>query len=79
MEVTAAVERVLSEDAVPLHWTVIQDRALRDGYIDPFEVRDVRKQVLAALASMSKEGRIRKVSTGTYELAGRPLAGEKDL
>ncbi len=70
MEVTAAIERVLAEDRAPLHWTVIQDRALRDGYIDPFEVRDVRKQVLAALAAMSKEGRVRKVSTGTYELTG---------
>ena len=57
VEVTAAIEQVLSEDPAPLHWTVIQDRALRGGYIDPFEVLDVRKQVLAALASMSKDGR----------------------
>ena len=72
MEVTAAIERVLSQDPAPLHWTVIQDRALRDGYIDPFEVRDVRKQVLAALAAMARDGMVRKVSTGTYELAARP-------
>jgi predicted transcriptional regulator of viral defense system len=70
VDVTAAIERVLSDDPTPLHWTVIQDRALRDGYIDPFEVRDVRKQVLGALASMSKEGRVRRVSAGTYMVAG---------
>jgi hypothetical protein len=72
MEVTAAIERVLSNDPAPLHWTVVQDRALRDGYIDPFEVRDVRKQVLAALSAMTRDGRVRRVSTGVYELTGRP-------
>jgi hypothetical protein len=72
VETKAAIERVLSEDPAPLHWTVIQDRALRDGYIDPFELRDVRKQVLAALSAMTREGRVRKVSTGVYELIGRP-------
>ncbi len=66
MEVEAAVLRVLREESEPLHWTVIQDRALRAGYVDPFEVRDVRRQVMGALARMAKEGRVRRVSTGMY-------------
>ena len=32
-----AVLAVLGEADEPLHWTVIQDRALRAGYLDPFE------------------------------------------
>ena len=38
--------RVLTEAEEPLHWTVIQDRALRAGYLDPFETPDVRAAVL---------------------------------
>ena len=38
-----AVLRVLAEAEEPLHWTVIQDRALRAGYLDPFETPDVRR------------------------------------
>ncbi len=68
MEVDAAVLTVLSEEAEPLHWTVIQDLALRRGYLDPFTQRDIRKQLLAALASMTKDGRVRKAATGVYEL-----------
>ena len=30
-----AVVRVLADAEGPLHWTVIQDRALRAGYVDP--------------------------------------------
>ena len=41
-----AVLRVLTEAEEPLHWTVIQDRALRAGYLDPFETPDVRAAVL---------------------------------
>ena len=42
MEPAAAVLAVLEAADGPLHWTVIQDRALRAGYLDPFETPDVR-------------------------------------
>jgi hypothetical protein len=38
-----AVLAVLRDADEPLHWTVIQDRALRTEAIDPFEVPDVRR------------------------------------
>jgi hypothetical protein len=66
MEVDEAVLRVLREEATPLHWTVIQDLALRRGYLDPFAQRDIRKQLLAALAAAAKAGRVRKVGTGVF-------------
>jgi hypothetical protein len=59
---------VLREEAKPLHWTVIQDLALKRGYLDPFTQRNIRKQLLAALARASKDGVVRKVETGVYEL-----------
>jgi hypothetical protein len=67
VDVATAVVAVLREEGRALHWTVIQDLALRRGYVDPFEVRDVRRQVLASLAAAAKDGRVRKVGTGTYE------------
>jgi hypothetical protein len=63
-----AALRVLSEEARPLHWTVIQDLALKRGYLDPFTQRDVRKNLLGALARAAKEGLVAKESTGVYEL-----------
>ena len=62
----AAVLRVLGEASEPLHWTVVQDRALTEGLIDPFEVRDVRKAVLTALAGLAAEGSVAKVGKGVY-------------
>jgi hypothetical protein len=61
-----AVLRVLTEAEEPLHWTVIQDRALRAGYLDPFETADVRGTVLAALRSLVADGRVTKTVTGVY-------------
>jgi hypothetical protein len=61
---------VLREEGIPLHWTVIQDLALRRGYLDPFTQPDIRKHLLAALAAAAKQGKVRKASTGVYELAG---------
>ncbi len=52
-----------------LHWTVIQDRALRAGFLDPFEVRDVRKAVLGALAELVATGAVRKEAKGVYRIA----------
>lgn len=63
-----AVLRVLSEAEEPLHWTVIQDRALRAGYLDPFETPDVRAAVLGALRSAVADGRCTKPAKGMYAL-----------
>ena len=65
-----AVLAVMGEADEPLHWTVIQDRALRAGYLDPFETPDVRGAVLSALRSLVQEGRAMKTATGVYALAG---------
>jgi hypothetical protein len=74
MDVDEAAMTVLREEAVPLHWTVIQDLALKRGYVDPFVQRDIRRNLLAALAAAAKDGRITKVSTGVYAL---PASGER--
>jgi hypothetical protein len=69
MELLEAAITVLREEGEPLHWTKIQDLALRRGYIDPFETPDVRKQLLAVLAGGVRTGVVVKVSKGVYELA----------
>lgn len=69
MEPRDAVRRVLQEAEEPLHWTVVLDRALRAGLLDPFQVRDVRGAVQRALADLGREGVARKVSTGVWELS----------
>ena len=69
MEPLDAALAVLREAGEPLHWTVIQDRALKAGYLDPFTQRDLRKRLLASLAAAAKDGTVRKVSTGVYEVA----------
>jgi hypothetical protein len=63
-----AAVTVLREEGEPLHWTKIQDLALRRGYIDPFESPDVRRRLLAALAEGVRMGAIEKTSTGVYRL-----------
>ena len=68
MEVREAVLTVLREEGAPLHWTVIQDLALRRGYVDPFVTKDVRKQVLAARAAAARAGEVVKSGTGLYAL-----------
>ena len=68
MDVLEAAITVLREEGEPLHWTRIQDLALRRGYIDPFETRDVRKQLLASLVEAVRTGDIEKTSTGVYRL-----------
>jgi HB1, ASXL, restriction endonuclease HTH domain len=69
MEPLEAAVTVLREEGEPLHWTKIQDLALRRGYLDPFETPDVRKALLAALAGGVRARRLSKVSTGVYGLA----------
>ena len=68
--VLEAALRVLGEEGEPLHWTKIQDLALRRGYIDPFENPDVRKRLVAALsaAARSPDGEVERVDTGVYAL-----------
>ena len=68
MELLEAAITVLREEGEPLHWTKIQDLALRRGYIDPFETPDVRKQLLAALADGVRTGVLMKLSKGVYDL-----------
>jgi hypothetical protein len=66
MEPLEAAIAVLQEEAQPLHWTRIQDLALRRGYLDPFEIPDVRRTLLAALADGVRSGVLEKESTGVY-------------
>jgi len=61
-----AALRVLREEGEPLHWTKIQDLALRRGYLDPFEIPDVRKALLAALAEGVRSGVLAKQGIGVY-------------
>jgi hypothetical protein len=76
MEPRAAVLAVLTEEAAPLHWTKIQDLALRRGYLDPFEHPDVRTQVQRTLRALASEGLIEKQAKGVYFLAARVDGGE---
>ena len=70
MEPLEAAVKVLEEEGTPLHWTVIQDLALRRGYLDPFTDPQVGRKLRAALAAAAKEGPVRKTGKGVYELAG---------
>ena len=64
-----AVLAVVRDAGEPLHWTVIQDRALRAGTLDPFEHRDVRGAVLGALRTLLEEGLVVKTAKGVYAAA----------
>jgi hypothetical protein len=66
VEPLEAALTVLREEGAPLHWTVIQNLSLKRGYLDPFEVSDVRKVLLGALAEGVRSGALEKVSTGVY-------------
>ena len=71
MDPLEAAVTVLREEGEPLHWTKVQDLALRRGYLDPFETPDVRKALLAALAQGVRDGALEKPSTGVYALVER--------
>lgn len=68
MEPIEAATRVLAEEGAPLHWTRIQDLALRRGYLDPSLGPDLRRLLIAALATAAGDGTLRRVSTGVYAL-----------
>jgi HB1/ASXL restriction endonuclease-like protein with HTH domain len=70
MEPLDAAVAVLREAGEPLHWTVIQDRALRHGMIDPFAITDVRGTLLRALRDGVRDGTLVRPDTGVYALAG---------
>jgi hypothetical protein len=63
-----AVVAVLEDASEPLHWTVVQDRALRGGMLDPFEIHDVRGAVLGALRALTAEGVVHRHGKGVYSM-----------
>ena len=70
MDALEAAVRVLEEEGTPLHWTVIQDVALKRGYLDPFVERDVRGKLLSALSAAARkpDGPVVKEGRGVYAL-----------
>jgi HB1, ASXL, restriction endonuclease HTH domain len=70
MDFLEAAIRVLRDRGKPLHWTVIQDIALQEGYLDPFTQQDIRKHLLAALSKAAKrpDGPVVKEGRGVYAL-----------
>jgi hypothetical protein len=69
LEFLDAAVAVLRDEGKPLHWTVVQDLALKRGYLDPFTQRDIRKNLLAALAAAARTGVVVKEDRGIYRLA----------
>ena len=70
MDFLDAALTVLREEGRPLHWTVIQDLALRRGYLDPFTQRDIRRNLLASLARAARQGTVVRDARGVYRLPG---------
>ena len=68
MDFLEAALTVLREEGKPLHWTVIQDLALRRGYLDPFTQSDIRRSLLAALADAAYSGQVKKEGKGVFGL-----------
>lgn len=64
----AAIRVLRDHPGEQLHWTVIFDRALKAGYIDPFTQPDARDALVAALADEARAGRVNKTSKGTYSV-----------
>jgi hypothetical protein len=75
MEPLEAALTVLREERGPLHWTKVQDLALRRGYLDPFATPDIRKALLGALAEGVRSGALERAATGVYRIAGGPEGG----
>ncbi len=71
-----AARRVLEETGEELHWTVVWDRALRAGYIDPIREPGARDEVVRWLSHAARAGEIERTSTGTYR--ARHAAGSAD-
>ncbi len=78
MDAADAVVDVLRSAGESLHWTVVLDRALRQGLIDPFTTTDVRGLVQTALHDGVRAGTVMKTGKGMYaiaEPAGEPGSG----
>lgn len=78
MDAADAVVEILRSAGEPLHWTVVLDRTLRQGLIDPFTTTDVRGRVQAALHAGVRAGTLVKADKGVYaiaEPAGEPGSG----
>jgi hypothetical protein len=75
LEPREAVVTVLREEGEPMHWTRIQDLALRRGYLDPFETPDVRGLLLRALRQAVADGDLVKIGKGVYGLRARDPSG----
>ena len=75
MDYLEAALTVLRQEGAALHWTVIQDLALKRGYLDPFTQRDIRKHLLAALARAAREGLVVKEGAGVYAAPDGPVEG----
>jgi hypothetical protein len=69
VEALEAARTVLADEGAPLHWTVIQDLALRRGYLDPFTTPQVRQTLQRALAAGVRDGTLRRAGRGIYALA----------
>jgi hypothetical protein len=73
MDPGRAARAVLEEAAgEALHWTVVWDRALKAGYVDPLSQRDARDALIRWLAIAARKGEIEKQSTGTYRIPSKP-------
>ena len=69
MEPGDAARRVLEEAGDEmLHWTVVWDRALKAGYVNPMTQPDARDELVRWLAHAARIGEIDKTSTGTYQM-----------
>lgn len=68
MDFLDAAVAVLREEGEPLHWTVIQDLALRRGYLDPFTQPDLRRHLVAALTEGAEAGAVVREAKGVYRL-----------
>jgi len=68
MDELEAALAVLREEGRAMHWTAIQDLALKRGYLDPFVQRDIRKRLVAALAGAARDGTLVRESKGVYRL-----------
>jgi hypothetical protein len=69
MDAPDAVVEVLRSAGGPLHWTVVLDRVLRQGLIDPFTTEDVRGRVQTALHDGVRAGTLMKAGKGVYTMA----------
>jgi hypothetical protein len=65
----AAVKVLADAGGEMLHWTVVWDRALRAGYLNPIERPGARGELIAELARLARAGSIVRTSKGTYRHA----------